>query len=124
MKNIRGLVVMKTAPLDLKGERLKELGLKGEGLVNSSARSWTVSRVPNLNALFMENPPPETEMKKHLLAAVVEGEFPSYFKGKPIPEREMEKGKERSPAQRLPLPRFRWNRRGLFWKRENPAGFS
>ena len=102
MKNIRGLVVMKTAPLGLNGERLKEAGLKGEELVNSSERSWTVSRVPNLNALFMESPPPETEMKKHLLAAVVEGEFPSYFKGKPIPEREMEKREGEKPGATTP----------------------
>jgi len=102
MENIRGLVVMKIAPLELNEERLKAGGLSATRLFSSSERSWTAKQVSNLNALFMQNPPPDKEMKKYPLACVLQGEFPSYFKGKPLPENEVnetkEKGKESSTA--------------------------
>jgi len=102
MENIRGLVVMKIAPLELNEERLKAGGLSATGLFSSSERSWTAKQVSNLNALFMQSPPPDKEMKKYPLACVLQGEFPSYFKGKPLPEKEMketnENGKESSGA--------------------------
>ena len=48
----------------------------------------------NLNPNFIKLPDPGIERKKFDLAYMVEGEFPSYFAGKPVPE----KPKEEKPA--------------------------
>jgi len=90
MKNIRGLVVMKASPLELKEDRIREEGVTATELFTSSDRSWTLKDVPNLSALLMQVPPPEKEMGKSPLAILLEGSFSSYFKGKPIPERQAE----------------------------------
>jgi ABC-type uncharacterized transport system involved in gliding motility auxiliary subunit len=100
MKNIRGLVVMRVSPLELREDRIREEGVKATELFTSSDRSWTLKDVPNLSALLMQVPPPEKEMAKSPLAVLLEGSFPSYFKGKPIPERQAEakEGGDGGPA--------------------------
>jgi ABC-type uncharacterized transport system involved in gliding motility auxiliary subunit len=44
----------------------------------------------NLNPSFIMPPPSGDDMQSYPLAYLIEGEFPSYFKDKPIPERTAE----------------------------------
>jgi ABC-type uncharacterized transport system involved in gliding motility auxiliary subunit len=87
MCNIRGLVAFRASPLELERQRLDDLKLSAEVLFSSSNRSWRMGEPVNLNPMF-STPPPESEMEGPLpLAVLVEGEFPSYFEGKPMPVR-------------------------------------
>lgn len=87
MRNIRGLVAFRASPLELERQRLDDLKLSAEVLFSSSNRSWRMGEPVNLNPMF-STPPPESEMEGPLpLAVLVEGEFPSYFEGKPMPVR-------------------------------------
>jgi ABC-type uncharacterized transport system involved in gliding motility auxiliary subunit len=87
MKNIRGLVAFRASPLALDGQRIENLNLSAEVLFSSSNRSWRMGAPINLNPMF-STLPPESEMDGPLpLAVLVEGEFPSYFEGKPMPVR-------------------------------------
>ena len=88
MGNIRGLVALRAAPLELDRERLKRLSLDGQVLFTSSERSWQMREPINLNPMFAK-PPPQGEMDGPFpLALMIEGSFPSYFEGKPVPVRQ------------------------------------
>lgn len=88
MKNIKGLVVSKVSPLALNPERIKANGLRAQKLFASSDRSWEMKGVIDLNPMTLMPPGPNTELKSMPLAYILDGEFPSYFAGKPIPEKE------------------------------------
>ena len=106
MKNIKGLITMKVSPLELDTKRIGENGLQAYKLFASSEKSWEMSGRINLNPMFIR-PPQSDEGRRSLpLAYVLEGEFPSYFAGKPIPEKKPAEGdsgkpeKEREGAQK------------------------
>ncbi|RLC31275.1 MAG: hypothetical protein DRH37_03435 [Deltaproteobacteria bacterium] len=86
MKNINELVMMRISPLELNNGRIKKNGLKAIRLFSSSDESWEMSGQINLNPIFI-HPPPADEMKSQPMAYLLEGEFPSYFAGKSIPEK-------------------------------------
>jgi len=87
MENIKGLITLKISPLELNTERAAESGLRAYKLFASSGKSWEMSERINLNPLFIR-PPQAPEGQQSLpLAYLLEGEFPSYFAGKPIPEK-------------------------------------
>ena len=86
MKNIKGLVAVKISPLELDEKRISENGLKATKLFSSSEKSWEMKERINFNPMFMR-PPPSGEMKSIPLAYLLEGAFPSYFAGKPMPEK-------------------------------------
>jgi ABC-2 type transport system permease protein len=91
MRNIKGLIAMKISPLELNKERLKGNGLHAIRLFSSSERSWEMKGGINLNPMFIRPPQSADEQKSLPLAYILEGEFPSYFAGKSIPERKPEK---------------------------------
>ena len=93
MKNIKELAVMKASPLELDETRIKENGLKAAKLLASSERSWEMVGRINLNPMFIR-PPSADEMQSRPLAYLLEGEFPSYFAGKPIPEKKSDEPEE------------------------------
>jgi ABC-type uncharacterized transport system involved in gliding motility auxiliary subunit len=93
MKGIKELVVLKASPLELDKKRIEEHGLEALKLFASSEKSWEMSGRINLNPRFI-HPPPSDEMKSVPLAYMLEGEFPSYFAGKPIPEKETDEADE------------------------------
>jgi ABC-type uncharacterized transport system involved in gliding motility auxiliary subunit len=98
MRNIRGLVAFRASPLELERQRLDDLKLSAEVLFSSSNRSWRMGQPVNLNPMF-STPPPESEMEGPLpLAVLVEGEFPSYFEGRPMPVRPDHQAPEESRA--------------------------
>jgi ABC-2 type transport system permease protein len=108
MKNIKGLIAMKISPLELFPERIKENGLKSHQLFASSERSWETGARINLNPLFSRPPKEEEKLKSFPLAYILEGEFPSYFTGKSLPEKkaskeENEKGQGEKESDKKPV---------------------
>jgi ABC-type uncharacterized transport system involved in gliding motility auxiliary subunit len=90
MRNIKGLIAMRISPLELDSGRIKENGLNARELFSSSEKSWEMSGRINLNPMFIRPPQAGDEQQSHPLAYLLEGEFPSYFAGKPIPEKKPE----------------------------------
>ncbi len=109
MKGIKEMVVMKASPLKLEEKRIEENGLKATRLLASSEKSWEMSGRINLNPMFI-HPPSAEEMQSLPLAYLIEGAFPSYFAGKPIPEKESddaeasdeEGAEDKKPADKKP----------------------
>lgn len=87
MKNIRGLITMKVSPLELDENRIQETGIRAVELLRSSDRSWQMKNRINFNHALVQPPQDEEAMRSMLLACLLEGSFPSYFAGKPIPEK-------------------------------------
>jgi ABC-type uncharacterized transport system involved in gliding motility auxiliary subunit len=107
MRNIKGLVAMKISPLELDEERIKGSGLNAIKLFSSSDKSWEMSGRINLNPMFIRPPQSSDEQQSLPIAYILEGEFPSYFAGKPIPERkeenpESEKEDAKEPEEKKP----------------------
>ena len=94
MQNIKALIALKVAPISIDLEKTKTHKLKTTLLFQSSERAWEMKDNINLNPNFIKLPDPDIERKKFNLAYMVEGEFPSYFAGKSVPE----KPKEEEPA--------------------------
>ena len=99
MKNIKGLIAMKVSPLELDTKRIGENRLQAHELFASSEKSWEMSGRINLNPMFIK-PPKSGEGQRSLpLAYMLEGEFPSYFAGKPIPEKKSAEGDPGKPEK-------------------------
>ena len=94
MKNIKRLVALKISPLELISERISQNSLKAHRLFASSKKSWQMRDRINLNPMFIKPPESSEEMQSYPLAYIIEGEFPSYFAGKPLPLREIKDEKE------------------------------
>ena len=90
MKNIKALVALKISPLELVPEHIEKNGLTTHRLFASSEKSWQMRGRINLNPMFIKPPDSSEEMQSYPLAYLIEGEFPSYFTGKPIPVKEIE----------------------------------
>jgi ABC-2 type transport system permease protein len=93
MKNIKVLVALKISPLELNTENIKKNSLNAYKLIASSEKSWQMRGRINLNPMFIKPPPSSEEMQSYPLAYLIEGEFPSYFAGKPLPVKEVEEKK-------------------------------
>jgi gliding motility-associatede transport system auxiliary component len=87
LRGIKGLVAVKISPLDLDQSRISENKLNAVKLFSSSEKSWEIRKNISLNPLFLPPPPSADQMQQFPLAYLIEGEFPSYFAGKPIPEK-------------------------------------
>jgi ABC-type uncharacterized transport system involved in gliding motility auxiliary subunit len=100
MKNIKRLIAIKISPLEIDKELIEKNGLAAHRLFASSEKSWEMSGQINLNPMFI-SPPPADEKKSLPLAYILEGQFPSYFAGKPIPEKKApEKNNENNSDQK------------------------
>jgi len=91
---------MKISPLELEAERIKENGLKAFKVFSSSDKAWEMKGRINLNPVFIRPPQPDEEKGPLPLAYVLEGEFPSYFADKPIPEKETKKDDEKKDDEK------------------------
>jgi len=87
LRGIKGLIAVKISPLELDPARISENKLKAVKLFSSSEKSWEIRKNISLNPLLLPPPPPADQMQQFPLAYLIEGEFPSYFAGKPIPEK-------------------------------------
>ena len=102
MKTIKGLIALRMAPLTLDQERLKQNGLQAIRLFSSSEKSWEMKDRISLDPAMIGGPPPAEELTAYPLAYVLEGEFPSYFAGQPIPEKPADpaaEGAQSPPAE-------------------------
>ncbi len=88
IRGIKGLVAVKISPLELDEAQISKNNLNAVKLFTSSEKSWEIRKNINLNPMFLSPPPSDDEKQRFPLAYIVEGEFPSYFAGKPIPEKE------------------------------------
>jgi ABC-type uncharacterized transport system involved in gliding motility auxiliary subunit len=105
MRNIRSLVAVKVSPLELVAERLKDSSIRAVRLLATSDRSWEIKTPANLNPMTMRPPAKSEEMRSRAIAYLLEGSFPSYFAGKPLPVKELSAAKEdqaEAPAQAPP----------------------
>ena len=94
MNNIKGMVALKIAPLELDQKQLEANNITAHRLFASSSESWEMRGRINLNPMFIRPPADEKEFAKMPLAYLLEGEFTSYFKGKPVPEKPADKKDE------------------------------
>ena len=90
LKEIKGLVTLKASPLELDEKRLSENRITSHILISSSEKSWEMRERITLHPLLIRPPAPQVERKSMPLAVLLEGEFSSYFDGKPIPEKLVE----------------------------------
>ena len=94
LNNIKGLVMLQASPVQIDEKKLKDNGLVAARLFSSSEESWEMSERINLNPMFITPPADEEEFKSVPLAYTLEGQFPSYFADRPIPEKQLEKNDE------------------------------
>ncbi len=87
MKNIKGLITLKTSPVKPLEDKLQGNGLSANVLFSSSERAWEMSGRISLNPMMLRPPVNPSEFKSYPLSLLVEGEFPSYFKEREIPEK-------------------------------------
>jgi ABC-type uncharacterized transport system involved in gliding motility auxiliary subunit len=90
LKEIKGLVTVKVSPLELDEERLSENRITSHLLISSTEESWEMRDRITLHPLLVRPPMSQDERKSMPLAVLLEGEFSSYFDGKPIPEKIIE----------------------------------
>jgi len=127
MRNIKGLVAMKVSPLSLDKERIKENGLKARKVFSSSEKSWEMKGQINLNPMFIRPPQSADKQQSVSLAYVLEGEFPSYFAGKAIPEKKSdedkaeEKDEKKSDEKRPDVDLSKIASEGEFMSRGRPG---
>ena len=96
MENITQLVMIKPSPLEADMEKIKKNNLKLEQLFTSSDKSWEMSGRINLMPFMIQPPKDDKQKESKPLAYLLEGEFPSYFADKPIPEKpEKDEDKEK-----------------------------
>ena len=94
MNNIKGMVALKIAPLALEQKQLEANKITAHRLFASSSESWEMRGRINLNPMLIRPPADEKEFASMPLAYLLEGEFTSYFKGKPVPEKPADKKDE------------------------------
>jgi ABC-type uncharacterized transport system involved in gliding motility auxiliary subunit len=126
MKNIRSLVAVKVSPLELLSERAKENGLQAYRLLATSDRSWEMRAPINLNPMTLRPPVKSEDMRSRPIAYLLEGSFPSYFAGRPVPVREVGPQKEGEPekppvAEPPAIDTSKIERRGQFVAKGKPA---
>jgi len=90
MKNIKGLITLKASSVKPLEDKLQENGLSTNVLFSTSDRAWEMSDRISLNPMMMRPPANPSEFKSYPLSLLIEGEFPSYFKNKEIPEKPAE----------------------------------
>lgn len=88
LNNIKGLIMLLTAPVTVDDQRIKDNDLEAASLFSSSERAWEMKDRFDPNPAFISPPRDEKDFKRFPLAYVVEGSFPSYFADRQIPVKE------------------------------------
>jgi ABC-type uncharacterized transport system involved in gliding motility auxiliary subunit len=87
MKNIKGLVAMQISPLKRVNGGQDDAKVSAVRLLSSSDQAWLMEDNINLNPMFLSPPATDNDLSTYDLAYLLEGQFTSYFKGKPVPEK-------------------------------------
>jgi ABC-type uncharacterized transport system involved in gliding motility auxiliary subunit len=99
MKHIKGLVAIRMSPLELNKERISKNNISAYRLFASSDKSWEMKKNINLNPMFLRPPDSKENLESYPLAYLLEGEFSSYFDGKPMPEKTVPKEEKPEDAK-------------------------
>ena len=99
LEHIKGLIAIKVSPLELDDAKLSQNKIKAVKLFSSSEESWEMKDKINFNPMFMTPPSPDQKEQSMVLAYMLEGEFPSYFEGKPMPEKEKSEPESPNPSE-------------------------
>ncbi|MFC2160606.1 GldG family protein [Acidobacteriota bacterium] len=108
MENIKILQMLKVSPVEIDKETTDLNKLKATQLFSSSRDSWEMAGQINLMP-WMIRPPANTQEKESVsLAYLLEGEMPSYFADKPVPEKPkeepvQEEGQEQEVVEEQPV---------------------
>ena len=102
MRNIKEMIVLRAAPLEIDARRMADAGLSATVLLSSSNRSWEMAPPLNFNPLYQALPAKAEAFKSLPIACMIEGAFPSYFAGKPIPEKPAPKAGAEKKATTAP----------------------
>ena len=98
MRNIKGLAAVKASPIEAAPEAARHPSVRFHRLFSSSERSWEMKDRITLDPMFLRPPDQKEAFHSRPLAYLLEGEFPSYFAGKPLPVKEMEGAAAEPPA--------------------------
>ena len=101
MKNIKRLVALKISPLELDSERITQNSLNNPPAVCFFGKILANARPHQSESHVHQAATVNRRDAKLPLAYIIEGEFPSYFAGKPIPVKEItedKKSEEKSEA--------------------------
>ncbi|MFH2092816.1 MAG: GldG family protein [Pseudomonadota bacterium] len=85
MKNIKGLVAIQVAPIDLIKENIDPDKVRAVKLLSSSERSWLMDKQITLNPAMIYPPAGKDVFSSYAMAYMLDGSFTSFFKGKAIP---------------------------------------
>jgi ABC-type uncharacterized transport system involved in gliding motility auxiliary subunit len=99
IRDIKGLVMVKAAPLTLSDKKLADNKIKAVALFSTSKRSWLMKNRIDLNPATMIPPVDAKQFSKQALAYLLEGSFSSFFSGKPLPEKPSDETKEAGDDQ-------------------------
>ncbi len=98
MKSIKGLIAFQVSPLEKDAKQIEAQKLHVSELFSSSDHSWEARDNIILDPRFIQPPSSDSEMAKQPLAYLLEGSFSSYYKGKPMPEKPVEKKEDEKSA--------------------------
>jgi ABC-type uncharacterized transport system involved in gliding motility auxiliary subunit len=87
ISNIKGLIMIKAAPVEFDQAALAKQGTNAAALFTSSKESWLQEKHIDLNPMLLQPPAAPDKFARHNLAVLLEGKFSSYFKGQPLPEK-------------------------------------
>ena len=88
MNNIKGLAAIRISPLKIIEDNIDNSEIKISRLFSSSNQAWLMKDRINLEPSLIIPPASEEEMESYPLAYMLEGKFPSFFKGKKIPKKQ------------------------------------
>ncbi len=97
IRNIKGLIMLKAAPIELDRKKLAQAGITAASLIASSKDSWLLEKHIDLNPMLLQPPAEASSYASYDLAALLSGEFTSYFRGKPLPEKPETENKNKKP---------------------------
>ncbi len=122
LENLRSLVTVKAAPVEILADRVREIGVRAHTVLSTSERSWTMAPPINLHPLTLRPPADPQAFRSRAIACLLEGSFPSYFAGKPLPVREAEKeAEEEAAGRRKPAPAPAVEVAGAFLEKGRPG---
>jgi ABC-type uncharacterized transport system involved in gliding motility auxiliary subunit len=87
LSNIKELIMYRVSPVELDDERLDENGLNARRMISTTPDAWEMAGQINLTPFMIRPPMNPDEKSQQALAYLLEGEFPSYFADKPVPEK-------------------------------------
>jgi len=119
MQNIKSLVTLKISPLELDETVTNKAGIEALRLFSTSDRSWEMRGRIDFNPMMMKGPSDDTEMASMPLAYILKGSFPSYFAGKDIPEKVVEKDDDDKEKQEKPISEIKGT--GTIIEKSKPA---